>query len=416
MTAETAHLPATGRPLRVAMVIQRFRPHFSGQGVQLEVLCRELAARGHAITVLTSAYQCASSVEKTTGVRIVRLRSGCWCARRTRLGRRLVPLSFAMQVLLYLLRRPRFDLVHVHTLTDALYAAWVWGRLRRRPVLFEMTLAGVDDAVTVLGKRQRLQRVRNHIARTCDGYVAISPTLAAAYEDAGLPADRLRLIPQGVDLEVFRPTGDKITLRRELALPAAGPLVLFVGSLIRRKGIDVLLRSWAAVRVGRPDAHLLLVGRDRFDEPEAADFLESELARLAPAPAAAVHRLGVRDDVHRFMRAADVFVFPSRQEGFGTVMIEAMASGLPCVVAELPGITDYIFGPDRAGGRFVPQDDSRALAEAVVSLLADCEAAGRSGRAGLAAVRQRFAITTVADQYEAFYRELLSGRGVRSDG
>ena len=295
--------------------------------MQLEVLCRELAARGHAITILTSAYQCPSSVEQTAGVRIVRLRSGYRRARGTRLGRRLVPPLFAMQALLYLLRRPRFDLVHVHTLTDALYVAWAWGRLRRHPVLFEMTLAGVDDAVTVLGKRQRLQRVRNHVVRTCDGFVAISPALSTAYAEAGLPADRLRLIPQGVDLEVFRPTSDKTALRRELALPVAGPLVLFVGSLIRRKGIDVLLRSWAALRVGRPDAHLLLVGRDRFDEPEAADFLESELARLAPADAAAVHRLGVRDDVHRFMQAADVFVFPSRQEGFGTVMIEAMRAG-----------------------------------------------------------------------------------------
>lgn len=407
---------AADRPLRVAMVIQRFRPHFSGQGAQLEVLCRELAARGHAVTILTSAYDCASSIEETPGVRIVRLRSGCRCARGTRRGRRLVPLWFAMQVLLYLLRRPRFDLVHVHTLTDALYAAWAWGRLRRRPVVFEMTLAGVDDAVTVLGKRQRLQRVRNHIVRTCDGYVAISPALAAAYREAGLPADRLRLIPQGVDLGLFRPAGDRTVLRRELALPAAGPLVLFVGSLIRRKGIDVLLRSWAEMRTGRPEAHLLLVGRDRFDEPEAADFLESELARLAPADADAVHRIGVRDDVHRFMQAADVFVFPSRQEGFGTVMIEAMACGLPCVVAELPGITDYIFGPDRTGGRFVPQDDARALADAVVSLLADAGAADRSGRAGLAAVRQRFAIATVADRYVAFHRELLCGQNARSDG
>ena len=85
-------------------------------------------------------------------------------------------------------------------------------------------------------------------------------------------------------------------------------------------------------------------------------------------------------------------------------------------MAELPGITDYVFGPDQAGARVVPQDDSRALADAVVQVLADSGAAGRSGRAGLATVRQRFAITTVADQYEAFWRELLSGQGARGSG
>ena len=400
--------------MRIAMVIQRFRPLFSGQGEQVGVLSRELARRGHDLTVLTAAYDRPSDVEESDGIRYVRLRSALPLFRGTGFGRRWHSPMFAAQVFGYLVTHPSFDIVHVHALTDALYASWVWGRLEERPVVFEMTLDGVDDAATLLSRRQRLQRFRNRVVRSCDGYVAISPTLEAAHRTAGLPADKLRLIPQGVDVERFRPSDDKLAVRRDLALPETGPLVVFVGSLIHRKGLDVLLRSWSAVRASRPDAHLVLVGRDRFGDRDATAFLETQFAALAPWDRASVHRLGVREEIHRFMQAADVFVFPSRREGFGTVMVEAMACGLPCVVTELPGITDFIFGASGERGLIVPQKDDRALAAAVVSVLADPARAARIGCAARDEVVGRFAITALADQYLRFYRDLLSDQGDRS--
>ena len=400
--------------MRIAMVIQRFRPHFSGQGEQLEVLCHELAGRGHELTVLTSSYDCSSSVEETDTFRVVRLRSSLPLIGRTRVGHRSYGPVFAAQVFGYLARHSTFDIVHVHALTDALYSAWLWGRLERHPVIFEMTLVGVDDAVTVLGKRQRLQGFRNHVFRACDGYVAISPALATAFGEAGLSADRLRLVPQGVDVRLFCPSDDKVELRRAIGLPDACSVVTFVGSLIHRKGLDVLLRAWPAIGAIRPDTHLILVGRDRFDDPDETAFVTKQLALLSPNDAARVHRLGIRHDVHRLMQATDVFVFPSRQEGFGTVMIEAMACGVPCVVTELPGITDFIFKAGGKCGLVVRQSDDRALAESVALLLADPQRAARMGRAARSDVLDRFAITTVADQYLSFYHDLLPDIGARS--
>ena len=399
--------------MRVAMVIQRFRPLFSGQGEQVELLCGELTRRGHELTVMTSAYDGPSGVEERNGITIVRLRSALRLARGTRFARRGYSPMFAAQVLGYLVRHPNFDVVHVHAQTDALYASWVWGRLEDHPVVFEMTLDGVDDAVSLLSKRQRLQRFRNRVVRSCDGYVAISPKLEAAYRTAGLPPDRLRLIPQGVDVERFRPPDDKRILRRDLGLPETGPLVVFVGSLIHRKGLDVLLRSWPVVRASRPDSHLVLVGRDRFDDPDATAFLERQLTDLPPDDQARVYRLGVRDAIHEVMQAADVFVFPSRQEGFGTVMVEAMACGLPCVVTELPGITDFIFGASGERGLIVPQEGDGALADAVVSVLSDSARASRIGSAARDDAVERFAIPLIADQYVHFYRDLLSEHGDR---
>ena len=135
--------------------------------------------------------------------------------------------------------------------------------------------------------------------------------------------------------------------------------------------------AWHACRHGlanhrsHPEAHLVLVGKEQFPEDDAAaGWLAREWSRLPPAPRRHV-RVGVRSDVGRYLQASDLSVFPSRREGFGTVIIEAMACGLPCIVAELPGITDYIFDGDGSDGLVIAQDDQAALARAMQALLAD---------------------------------------------
>ena len=115
--------------------------------------------------------------------------------------------------------------------------------------------------------------------------------------------------------------------------------------------VILLLNAWEQIHRGSPSACLWLIGLDRFaDDPAAERFLEECLARLSPSALSRVRRLGVRDDAQRFLQVADVFLFPSRREGFGTAIIEAMACGVPCIVGELPGITDFIFAaPARSG-------------------------------------------------------------------
>ena len=233
--------------------------------------------------------------------------------------------------------------------------------------MFEMTLLGVDDALTMLKARHRFAQLRRRIFGRCDGYVAISPVLQKSYREADLPPSKIRLVPQGVDLRLFSPSESKLALREALDLPTdgGGPVIVFVGSLIHRKGIDVLFRAWSEVSAVRPDAHLVLVGRNQFPADSGdARFLEEQLAQV-PAPAEPrVYQTGVCDDVNRWLQAADLFVFPSRREGFGSVMVEAMACGLPCVVTDLPGITDFIFGADGDRGLVVPQEDHTAFAAA----------------------------------------------------
>ena len=233
-----------------------------------------------------------------------------------------------------------------------------------------------------------------------------------------MPADRLHVIPQGVDTGRFRPldVAARRAVRTELGCGPEDPLVVFVGSLIERKGVDVLLAAWAAVHERRPAARLVLVGRDAF-EPASPErqFLERQLAQLPEDARKTVRRVGLRDDPERLVGAADAFAFPSRREGFGSAIVEAMACRVPCVVARLDGITDFVFGAPVNGpgggpgdGVVVPQDEPGDLSRALLELLDRPDWAAEVAAAGLQRARAHFDLeTVVAPAYEALYADVI---------
>ncbi len=401
------------------MVIQRFRPHFSGQGVQLEQLCQHLARRGVEAHVFTAVRGRRSAVEACDGYAIHRLRADVVPGSA---GNSHVWMpTFAARVGAALMRpRSRYDLIHVHALTDALYTAWIASRARAIPIVFEMTLLGDDDPESVRNQRTLMTAPRYALYRRCDAFVAMSRAFLDSYRRAGLPQSRLRLIPQGVDNGRFRPAaeGEKPQLRDRLGLPQTGPVVAFVGSLIQRKGLDLLLRAWTQIHANHPQATLLLIGRDSF-EPESADwaYLQEALGSLPAATAARIVRMGERDDVDLLLRAADLFVFPSRREGFGAVIIEAMASGLACIVAELPGITDLIFqspctetavASGQCDGIVVPQENTAALATRIDEMLSDAALRSRIAACARRRAQAAFDFEHVADQYIDLYEHLAT--------
>ena len=393
--------------MRIAMIIQRFRPAFSGQGVQVEILTQALARRGIDVSIVTAAAGRDRSVERLEGYSVVRLGADPPRTLPPKWRQRLRGAEFAARLFSFLESDRRYDVVHVHALTDALYSSYMWCWWREIPLVFEMTLLGVDDASTLLRARQRFAWLRRRIFARCDGYVAISPALQERYREAGLPQNKLRLVPQGVDLRRFSPSESKLAAREALDLPTQGPVLVFVGSLIHRKGIDVLLRAWSEVSIVRPDVHLALVGRNEFPEDSAdAKFLEEQLAELPLTARPKLYQAGVSDHVDRWLKAADLFVFPSRREGFGSVMIEAMACGLPCVVADQPGITDFVFGAAGDRGLVIPQEDHAALSSAVLEILRNPARAAQIGLAARDDVIRRFDIERIADRYISFYTDL----------
>lgn len=394
---------------RVAMVIQRFRPAFTGQGVQVEQLCRGLAAAGTSSVVLTAVRGEPGGIERCEGYDIRRLRVDLVPGSRNRI--RLWAPIFGLRVLAALLRA-RPQVVHVHGPTDGLIGTYWYRRLTGAPAVAEMTLLGDDDPLAIRDRTGPGAGLRWRAFRGFDRWVAMSEAFLPACRAAGLPSDRVAVIPQAVDTERFRPVraAERAEARSRFGLAASAPVGVFVGAVSHRKGVDVLLEAWRAIVSARPDARLLVVGGPPGGAPEEADLALVQRVREGGEPG--VVAVGHLDRPEEALRAADLFLFPSRREGFGSVIIEAMAGGLACVVSELPGITDFVLrGREGDLGRIVQQEDPEQLARAALELFADPQERARLGARGREAAEARFALPVIVGRYLQLYSDVLRERG-----
>lgn len=239
-----------------------------------------------------------------------------------------------------------------------------------------------------------------------DGMTIISEAAADRFiEERIVPRELLRVIPNGVDPELYRqaPAGVRDGLRQGLGL---GPefVWLAVGRFETAKDYPNMLRAFAAVRERHPEAVLLLAGRGALQiETEA---LAREL-QLGPA----VRFLGVRDDVAALVSAADGYVMSSAWEGMPMVLLEAGAGGLPIVTTRVGGTAEVVLDGD--SGFLAPPRDHRALASAMLRLMGLTETERRTmGERGREHIRTRYGLTRVVEQWEELYREVLARKGI----
>jgi glycosyltransferase involved in cell wall biosynthesis len=212
-----------------------------------------------------------------------------------------------------------------------------------------------------------------------------------------LDPDRVHVIHNGIDPDRF--AGDKTRpLRQELGLPGDAQVIGFVGRLCEQKGIEHLLAAFARIAARRTDTHLLLVGDGELRDLAIAFARRHDLGGR-------LHLTGFRDDVPAVMRSLDVCVLPSLWEGFGIVLIEAMAAGKPCVTTRISSMPEIV--RDGETGRVVPPADADSLAAALLEILDDPALAGRMGAAGRQVVHERFTVTRMIDQYEQVFRAYL---------
>jgi mannosyltransferase len=213
-------------------------------------------------------------------------------------------------------------------------------------------------------------------------------------------------------MQRFRPAiaGEPRRLRRELGLPEEGVLILFVGFFSADKGPHVLFESWRRIAgAGGADTSLVYLGATESRYYEVDPTLAKDIRDAADREGLSDRIVFVEETriIEQYYRAADVFVFPSRREAFGMALVEAMASGLPCIASRLPGVTDEIV-QDGDTGWLVEPGDTDALSAALARLLGDRENARRMGRAARQAVESRFAIEHTARRTLAAYRRVSS--------
>jgi len=204
-------------------------------------------------------------------------------------------------------------------------------------------------------------------------------------------ADRIGYVPNGIPLEPFsRPGPD---MRAELGIPPDARVVGLVGSLTPRKGLDLFVDAALRLAQDFPDVHFLLAG----DAPDAyQSFKQRVLNQARPLiDAGRFHAPGWVADMPAFYRTLDILTLPSRVEGFGLVIIEAAAAGVPAVRSASGGHTETTL--DGVTGFVVPIDDLNALTARLTQLLADASLRQRMGQAAKAYALANFSVHRFVD-------------------
>ena len=236
--------------------------------------------------------------------------------------------------------------------------------------------------------------------------VALSQTICDEYRHYhGVCEDKIRIIPNGVDVERFDPvhrsTARKIVLA-EMNLPEDIFLLAFVGHEFKRKGLGLLIDALPAIMANERKVALVVVGRD--------DFCVFGQQAIDRGVAGSVHFMGFRSDVENFLAAADLFVFPTDYEAFPLVFLEALASGVPVLATPVSGICAYL--QEGHNGFFIKKDPAD-IAEKVLTLIDDPELLAVMGAWGRAtALNLTWEI--VGSQYLDLFREIsaLKSKGV----
>ncbi len=205
--------------------------------------------------------------------------------------------------------------------------------------------------------------------------------------------------PAGYNALIKRRDAVRLALREDLGLDENVAIVVLVGELNERKGQQHVIRAAPGILEHAPDTHFVFVG-----DGDARGLIESEIADKGLQSRFSL--LGFRDDIPEILVASDVLVLPSRLEGFGYVLVEAMAAGLPVVASNASSIPEVV--EEGVTGYLHPVGDIEVLAGHVCALLSSPERAQRMGHRGRAAVANRFHIKRMLDEVESLFTRRLS--------
>jgi glycosyltransferase involved in cell wall biosynthesis len=373
--------------VRIVQVSPFFYPHAGGVESHVRGLAREFAREGHEVTVLTSRYRRHLPADESfEGYRVLRTRS----------------LGVVFNTPLHLgvgraLRSLDADVVHLHY-PPPITSYFATRALERSPVPVCLTyhcdlflggwvgrfLTQVYQWVFLPPTLRRTDRIIVH-------------TKSYGSTSAMLRGRDLAIIPSVVDLDRFRPGVDAAGLRGDLRLEGKR-VIAFTGRLVPHKGVDVILE---ALPLLPHDVVLLVIGAGpRLPSliGHARRLRLADRVRFCPAVS--------DDDLPRYLSLADLFAFPSqnRLEGFGLVVAEAMAAGLPVVIADMPGVREVI-EPGKEGLLTEPLI-ATDLAAKIETLLEDPALARRMGAAGRRRAEERYGPATVARQLLNLYADL----------
>lgn len=347
------------------MVIHHLARSLTRMGHQISVLAPKVRGKDNHIEEDYKVYRYSKPSSKRFGVRQL-----------------LIPL-------LWRKLKDGFEILHCHSAYPQGYAAASFKKLTGIPLI--ITPHGGDILKNErIRQHPKLDKRITKSLKEADLVTAISQAFEEEIKEAGIPREKIRLIPNGINLEEFQING---------IFQWKKPYIMTMGRLREKKGFDVLIRAFFKVKESFPWVDLLIAGQGRDEE-----FLISLIKELKLGDS--VHLIGTvqGEEKVRKLKGSLFFVCPSRREPFGIVNIEALACGKPVIGTHVGGIPDVI--KEGENGFLIMPEDPQALAQAMIRLLSFPKLIETFGKRA-EEMAKAYDWTDVAKRYERVYEEVL---------
>jgi glycosyltransferase involved in cell wall biosynthesis len=391
--------------LNICLVSYDFPPMISGEGTHTFGLAKALSNSGHDVTVITTDLKGGKPLEENY-FKIIRVS----------------PIKIPALKLFYfdilskkkikeLHDRQNIDIIHY---TQDYYKISISKEKINVPIIATMHTPWAIEREIIKAKTNRfdylsyifhrntyfLKRMNKKACERADKLIAVSKYVKRTItKEYGITSDKVEVIPNAVDINKFSPNVDKDKVRKMWNFTSE-PIVLFVGRLDHTKGIMYLVKSFSKIVKDIPDAKLIIIGKGQLRNHIISFIDKNNLGKSI-----ILIRSVEDEDLPKFYAFSDLVVLPSLMEGFGIVLIEAMACGKPCIVTRAGGPEDIVI--DGETGFIVPPADSYSLCQAIHALLTNDNLAKDFGRAGRKRVERNFTWDKIAKETVDVYKEML---------
>ncbi len=386
---------------KILMLILEYAPIFSGHAIYLQMLLPYIKENGYNVEILSGDFLRYPSEEIIDSFKIHRFPFNPQ-EKRWELLLTLRVLRFLFQ------HRNEFDILHFHGHMDYYGLLTLFCKCFRKKIIMQMVLLGADDPESLMSQ-YGFMYYRLKILSYIDRFIHISRPIGDCCLRAGFSVSKLRYIPQGVDINKFSPVtiDKKLQIRSRLGINQKCLMACFVGAIVQRKGVDLLIDAWRDVQIAFPDAELVLVGPCEFSKDDANEkilqaFVEEIKCKILQFDLK-VNMVGRSSEVQSYLQASDIFVLPSRNEGFGNVIIEAMSCGVPPIVTYMDGVSMESVTQGETG--YIIQSVEE-LATVIHKLFEDEELRRKMGAKAREDVIRRFAFEHISQKYTSLYDEL----------
>lgn len=281
----------------------------------------------------------------------------------------------------------------------SMVAAWI----TRRPVRVYMC-HGLRYQGTEGSLRNLLQLMEKITCGCATHVVCVSKGVANVMINEGLcPKEKIRVVGYGssggVDIERYNPNKIESNVRSELNIPEDAFVFAFVGRIVKDKGINELVAAFDHINKKYPNTHLLLVGpvetvQNPVDESTFKTIEKNEN----------IHAVGMQKDVRPYLKASDAFILPSYREGFGMVLVEAGAMGLPCITTDITGCNEIIVPGEN--GTIIRPRNMEALRNEMEKWVSNPDMVKEMASNARKMVIERYDSRIVRKQYFEFYKSL----------